>query len=333
MRFAPINAVLLACVLAGCESSGVESGTTTPTPSIPVPTALCVSSDCGEKVVLLDFPSAENLTFSPDGRLFVSGGLGVFEVTRDAAGAFHATDIAPGCGGGLGLATHRGQLYAICSGQRLFAGALTTTPQLGEVFQLSGMCISNGMAVGADGNLYVVDEPLNFCVPDPKVVRLTLDPADPLRVLSQETWVQGSPLGQLHLGLDNVLRFPNGLQARGNRFFGTDGGSLYSVDLLPDGRAGPVTPIHFEVAIRDDLGIAGDDLLVTDFATGRIQLISQAGVALQATERGLFSSPSSIRLGQPPMFAPGDILVTETGVLTDNRLPLDRLSLFRRKAP
>ena len=32
------------------------------------------------------------------------------------------------------------------------------------------------------------------------------------------------------------------------------------------------------------------------------------------------------------MFAPGDILVTETGVLTDNQLPLDRLSLFRRRA-
>lgn len=330
MRFAPITAALFACALAGCESKGVATPAA-PTPETPVP-ALCVSSDCGEKVVLLDFPSAENLTFSPDGRLFVSGGLGVFEVRRDAAGAFQATDIAPGCGSGLGLAAHRGQLYAICSGQRLFAGALGTTPQLREVFQLSGMCISNGMAVGADGNLYVVDEPLNFCVPDPKVVRLKLDSADPLRVLSQETWVQGSPLGQLHLGLDNVLRFPNGLQARGSRFFGTDGGSLYSVDLLPDGRAGPVTPIHFEVAIRDDLGIAGEDLLVTDFATGRIQLISQAGVALQATERGLFSSPSSIRLGQPPMFAPGDILVTETGVLTDNNLPLDRLSLFRRKA-
>lgn len=332
MRRFAIQAALLAWALVGCESHGVESATGQPTPELPLP-PLCVSSDCGEKLVLLDFPSAENLTFSPDGRLFVSGGLGVFEVTRDAAGSFHAADIAPGCGSGLGLAVHRGQLYAICSGQRLFAGALGATPQLAEVFQLRGMCISNGMAVGADGNLYVVDEPLNLCVPDPKIVRLKLDPADPRKVLSQETWVQGSPLGQLHLGLDNVLRFPNGLQARGNRFFGTDGGSLYSVDLLPDGTAGPVTPIHFEVAVRDDLGIAGDDLLVTDFATGRIQLISQAGVALQATARGLFSSPSSIRLGQPPMFAPGDILVTETGVLTDNDLPLDRLSLFRRKTP
>ena len=40
------------------------------------------------------------------------------------------------------------------------------------------MCIANGMAMGADGNLYIVDEPLNLCVPDPKIVRLRLDGAD-----------------------------------------------------------------------------------------------------------------------------------------------------------
>lgn len=296
------------------------------------PLDLCVNSDCGEKTVLLDLPSAENLIFSPEGRLFVSAGLGVFEIKRDAAGAYSATPIAPDCGSGLGLAVRQNRLYAICSGQRLFAGELSATPVLTEIFTLSGMCISNGMALGADGNLYVVDEPLSLCVPDPKIVRLTLDPADPMRVLSQETWVQGSALGQLHLGLNNVLRFPNGLQSEGQRFFGTDGGSLYSVDLQPDGSAGPVMPIHFEVAVRDDLGIAGDNLLVTDFATGRIQLISKAGEMLQSTQRGLFSFPSSIRLGRPPMFEPDDILVTETGVLTDNSLPLDRLSLFRRKA-
>lgn len=324
------GSLVLLCLLAGCDGASTTSGGG-PDGSGSLPLDLCVNSDCGEKTVLLDLPSAENLIFSPDGRLFVSAGLGVFEIQRDTAGAYSATPIAPDCGSGLGLAVGQNRLYAICSGQRLFAGELTANPVLTEIFALSGMCISNGMALGADGNLYVVDEPLNVCVPDPKIVRLNLDPRDPMRVLSQETWVQGSPLGKLHLGLNNVLRFPNGLQSEGRRFYGTDGGSLYSVDLQPDGSAGPVMPIHFEVAVRDDLGIAGDALLVTDFATGRIQLISKQGEMLQTTQRGLFSSPSSIRLGRPPMFRPDDILVTETGVLTDNNLPLDRLSLFRRK--
>ncbi len=39
-----------------------------------------------------------------------------------------------------------------------------------------------------------------------------------------------------------------------------------------------------------------------------------------------------MRLGRPPMFESTDILVTETGVLVDQSLPLDHLSLFRRKA-
>lgn len=324
--------LLVAFGLAGCGEK--RSGTPTTPGALDSGTAveLCVNSGCGERIELLAFPSAENLTFSDGGRLFVSGNGGIHEVTKDAAGAFSATLISEGCASGLGLAIRGNVLYAVCSGMKIFAGELSATPQLTEIFTLTGMCIPNGMALGADGNLYVVDEPLNFCVPDPSVVRLTIDPANPMNILSQETWLQGSPLGQLHLGLDNVLRFPNGLQSLGNRFFGTDGGSVYAVNLLPDGSAGPVELLFFEPTPHDDLGIAGDQLLVTDFAGGAIVLISQAGEFLDATDYATFSFPSSVRLGRPPMFEPGDIVVTETGVLGDNDLPIDFLSVFRRRA-
>ncbi|HSW14188.1 MAG TPA: hypothetical protein VLI06_15180 [Solimonas sp.] len=325
MRLLPV------LLLAACSNGGGGDDNA----SLPPPSAaeLCVNSDCGERTVLLDIPGAENLTFSADGRLFVSGGSGVFEIHKNSDGSFRADSISPEECGYTGLATRQGHLYASCGDGRFWATKLDAAPQLQLIHTMTGMCIANGTALGADGRIYVVDEPLNLCVPDPKIKRLTLDPADPLKVVNEEVFVQGSPLGQLHLGLDNVLRFPNGLQAEGSRFYGTDGGSIYSVDLQPDGSAGEVTPIFFEVDVHDDLGVVGDALLLANFLTGRISLLSKTGELLQATAPGTFTFPSSVRLGRPPMFERTDILVTETGVLVDQSLPLDHLSLFRRKTP
>lgn len=319
-----------ALLLVACSEGGGAAAGATP----PIPAAdLCVSSACGERIVLLDIPSAENLVFTPGGRLFVSSGLGVFEIHRHADGGFESTPISEARGHN-GLAVVGEVLYAVSGDGTLSAARLTATPQLAAIHQMSGMCIANGMAADPDGNLYVVDEPLNLCVPDPKIKRLRIAAGDPFTVIDEIVWVQGSPLGNLHLGLDKVLRFPNGLQADGTRFYGTDGGSVYAVNLQLDGRAGPVEPLHFTVDAHDDLGLVGDDgILVTGFATGVISLLSRSGTLLQATDPATFSFPSSVRLGRPPMFRPDDILVTETGVLTDNNLPLDHLSLFRRRAP
>jgi hypothetical protein len=320
MRLKSAVAMLLA-LLGGCSSGGGD------TPAVNA-AMLCVSSDCGERTVLLDIPSAENLVFSDDGRLFVSSGVGVFEITQETDGQF-ARQLISEERAYTGLAINDGVLYAISGDGSVWATRLDA-PQLQVIHQMAGMCIANGTAVGADGNLYVVDEPLNICVPDPKIKRLTLDPGDPFKVTNEEVWVQGSPLGLLAFGVGNTLRFPNGLQADGTRFFGTDGGSIYHVDLLPDGSAGPVTPIYFATDVHDDLGLVADGVLLANFLTGRISLISREGEPLQATAPGLFSFPSSVRLGRPPMFEPTDIVVTETGVLLDNSLPLDHLSVFRR---
>jgi hypothetical protein len=214
---------------------------------------------------------------------------------------------------------------------RLWGGALTAAPTIAPIHTMNGMCIANGAALGADGRIYVVDEPLNICIPDPKIKRYTLDAADPLKVIDEEVWVQGSPLGLMPFGLGNTLRFPNGLQSDGSRFYGTDGGSIYTVDLQDDGSAGAVAPIYFALDVHDDLGLVADGVLLTNFLTGRISLISREGELLQATAPATFSFPSSVQLGRPPMFEATDIVVTETGLLLDHSLPLDYVSVFRRR--
>ena len=210
--------LLLVLGLAACSDGG-DSASAIQLPNNPAPVELCLTADCHEKTVLMEMPSAENLLFSDDGRLFVSANGGVFEITRDNAGAFAATRIsADGCTGGLGLAIARNHLYAICSGGLLYGGELTAQPALTELFALEGMCIANGMAEGPDGHLYVVDEPLSSvnCVPDPKIVRLNVGHSIRCRSPARRPGSRAAPLGLLAFGLDNVLRFPNGLQRIGN---------------------------------------------------------------------------------------------------------------------
>lgn len=327
-----ILCALLVCagLLGACQGAGREmhaGGESTAD-------ELCLQNSCAELIELVAIPDAENIHFSPEGRLFVTGGSNIYEIRGDLDQGFEAIALVTQSCNFTGMAQKGGILYALCGDGRLYAGPIDPEPALQIIFQMENMCIANGTALGPDGNLYVVDEPLDpSCLPpDPKIARLTLDPFDPLHVLSQDTWLQGDALGTLPFGVGTESRFPNGLAVRGNRFFSTDGGSIFYLDLLPDGSAGPVTPLFFEVTAHDDLSLAGDSLLVTDFFVGRIFQLSLDGELLQQTDPATFDSPSSVQLAMPPMFRSDDILVTEKGLLLEQNLPIDVLSLWRRRS-
>ncbi len=296
---------------------------------------LCLGADCSEYQALVDIPDAENLVFDSSGRLFVSGGQQVYEVSRSSIG-FTARAIADSECNFTGLAIRGEVLYAACGSGELYAGRLNAKPSLSVIYTLIDMCLPNGIAIGQDGYLYVVDATLNAntqaCFPpNPRIDRLTIDPNQPLEIVSQELWLQGAATGGLAFGQDNILRFPNGLRSAGDVFYGTDGGSVYVVPQLPGGAAGELQALYFSPTELDDIGVISNGLLVTDFFQGRIFLLDRSGNELQSTESGRFSSPSAAILGQPPMFEPSDILVTEKGILGDSNLPLDRLSLLRQR--
>ena len=300
-------------------------------------TDICLASECSEHLPLIDIPDAENLVFSADGRLFVSGGQQVYEIKRDADG-FSSQAIADENCNFTGLAINANTLYAACGDGRLFAGKLTESPELTVIYSLVDFCLPNGLAAGSGGRLYLTDATLNAnsqaCLPpNPRIDRLQIDPGDPLNILSQELWLQGSATGGLALGTDNQLRFPNGLRNADGLLFGTDGGSVYHVPILPGGSAGEVNPLYFTPSALDDIALLGDGILVTDFFQGRLILLSRSGEELQSTDSGRFSSPSAVAFGRPPMFRPSDILITEKGIIGDNNLPIDRLSLLRTLAP
>lgn len=183
------------------------------------------------------------------------------------------------------------------------------------------------MAVGPDDALYVVNGPVaTTALPDPKILRVALDVNDPLQVVEISVW------------LDRGLLAPNGLQADGEYLYLTDSAlpELAAVRRLQWGPEGPtaVDTVAQFAGVPDDLsllpGAAGTALLVPDFGLGGLRLFAADGRLLDSLPPLTLRFPSQARAARPPLFAPGDILITEKGLLGDTVSPVgNRLSLFR----
>jgi hypothetical protein len=296
-------------LLSGCGSNSTGNNSTVLNAAPANTSVLCVSSSCGSKTKLLDIPSAENILFTPEGRLFVSGGTNVFEITRDASG-WHAKPISATSGNFTGLAQIGNVLYANCFDGNLYAATLTQTPVLLPIHAL-GLASPNGLTTGPNGELYVVNGPLSTSsLPDPKIVRLKLDPANPLHVVEQIDWLTAG------------LSFPNGIQRRGTTLFFSDSsavppqlGLIKTVEILANGSAGvPQTFASFN-GLPDDFTFAGDKILAVSYSNGQIFLIGADGQVQSQTNPLGFDNPSQVRQGQTPLFASNELLVTEKGIL------------------
>lgn len=292
-------------LLAACHDSrpaGSNAG--------PVPEQLCVTTSCATRTVVLDIPSAENILFTSEGRLFVSGGENVYEISRPG-GNWLATPLSATNCNFTGMAQVGNTLYANCFSGELYAATLSAQPQLAPIHTL-GLSSANGLSSGPDGELYAVNGPVGTAgLPDPKIVRLRLNPANPLEVVEQTDWLT-----------TGELTFPNGIQRRGRTLYYTTGdalgiapGVLMRVDVNGDGSASTPEVAGYFDAVLDDFGLAGDKFLLTDYAGGRVALMNAAGDIEQESLPASFDNPSAIKLGQPPLFAPGEILVTEKGVI------------------
>ena len=311
---------VLALLLAGCGNSGSDDGGANDL------LALCVDSICGEKTALLTIEQAENIFFTDDGRLFVSGGTNVFEIKREGDG-YAATPIFSGTGNFGGMTQRGDVLYVNCfTDSHLYAARLTATPTLAPIHD-TGLGIPNGMTAGPSGEIYIVNGPIPTSgLPDPKIVRLTFDPADPMKVTEQTDW------------LTLTGNFPNGIARSGRTLFVANStpilptlGEVLRIEIGDDGMPESPSSIATFDSLPDDLSVAGDSLLVALYSNGYIAHLTLDGELLAQTDPLSFEFPSQVRVGQPPLFSADEILVTEKGLIGDTLSPIgDSLSVFRR---
>ena len=319
MRFIHGSLLLATLALAACEDSPDVAAS-------PNVATLCVASSCGSKTRLVTIPDAENLLFTPAGRLFVSGGTNVFEIGKSGS-TFTATPLLDGSCNFTGLALRGEVLYANCFDGRLYAARLTAAPKLAAIHTL-GLASPNGLAAGPDGELYVVNGPIaTTALPSPKIVRLKLDAADPMKVVEQSDW----------LTLNTLQSQPNGVQLRGRTLYFSDSsaptqGRISTVAIQPDGSPGTPQVFTSFMSLPDDFSLPGENLLATYFSTGQIALFDASGALVSTTDAMSFESPSQVRLGQPPLFAATDVLVTEKGLIGENDSTNGNvLSVFRAR--
>lgn len=303
MKNMPSILLISVCLgLAACQSG---AGREEPSSGA---ASLCLQSDCNQYQII-DLPQLENVHFSADGRLFLSGQENLYELVGSAAEGYQAKALLDGAGCS-GLSSARNTLYALCQGGgavgatdfgTLFALDLLQPDALPQaIFQLSGMTLPNGMGLGPDGHLYISDGPISV---EPKIVRLSVSAEDPQQITGQETWIR------FFADWPNGLAWVDGVLY--TTLYGSGLGSVVGIPLQADGSAGAPTTIYTRGRIMDDLIAYENSLIVTDWQDSRLFHISLQGELLAQTPAFGFRQPSSIAVGQAPLFRPDQLLITE----------------------
>lgn len=263
--------------------------------------------------VLAGIPDAENVLFTTDGRLIVTGGLNIYQVKRNSNGSFSKTAIYPGTGNFCGVAQKGNYFYTVAQlsdGRNVLFDAKIPTdaskfPVLREIYQFSGDFLNNGIEFDDSGNLYIADTIYAKITK----VKITYNSQGNASVTSS-IWMDSC----------SGLSAPNGIVYRNNTLYFSESNMVKGVPIKSDGSHGTIYTIYTApVGVSfDDPCYYEDGLLVPDYNTGCVMYVSLDGseqyVVMPA---GTFAGPSSVTHGNGSMFTTDQFLVTEKGTMFD----------------
>jgi hypothetical protein len=264
---------------------------------------------------------AENLFFTDDGRLLVSGGEDIYEIKRSASGTFTKTDYFHEDCLVEGIVHSGGFLYGVCthvSDSRLpaylIAGELNDQPVLRTIAALDAASVPNGMTVDPEGHIYIT------CWVTNRIIRLTL--GSPLEVSSVEVWASDISLANGLKYVDHALYVTTLEPDLSSRFL--------RIPVLADGSAGAPEKLYDQpLTVFDDIIAFEGGFIISDFLKGTLIFWSEPLGVYAETWTDTFYGPTSLAQGQPPMFNTRQLIVAEKGALgVRDEVAGDLLSMY-----
>jgi hypothetical protein len=264
---------------------------------------------------------AENLFFTDDGRLFVSGGEDIYEFERTPDGRFTKTDHFDEDCRVEGIIQSGQYLYGVCTRNNdltlsafLIAGELSAQPVFHTIAPLDAASGPNGMTVDPEGRIYITNSLTQ------QIVRVTL--ASPLEVGRTEIWANGLSLVNGIKYLDDAM-YVTVLDL-------TLISRLLRIPLLSDGSAGrPERLYERAFTVLDDILAFERGFIITDFVNGTLIFWDEQRGAYAETPTQTFYGPTSLAQGRPPMFSEGQLVVAEKGTFTvRDEVDGDLLSMY-----
>jgi hypothetical protein len=247
------------------------------------------------KTKLATVAAAENQAYTSDGRLFVTGNNGIFEIITTPSGDVSVVERTPkqNCNFG-GIVEAKGTLYVNCSASGatyIYAAAVTATPSFKRIYTFKSAILPNGLTADDAGRLYVASTFLG------QILRLTPSASNPLTFVSTGVWLDGTGPAT------NGIKFYDGL------IYWSDSAFVNRVAIKADGTPGKQARVFSLLTIFDDLTVGSDGILIADFTGGMIRGYDLSGNSTGAIHAS-FAGPSSVAKARAP-FPAGALIVTE----------------------
>ncbi len=317
------------------------------TKCIAIATIAAAVTGCVDKENITHIGDAENILFIDDGRLLVTGGNNIYEITGSDSN-FESTPLyVDGNGKEIkcnftGISQYENWVFSSCvetkwlifTNNHLLAANTNDsqlefkkiTPNSGDIYDQ--LFLPNGIAFTKEGQLLVADYNL-FAASG--VARITFDYTGDEPVISE--------LEEDFVGINHGISTPNGVRIQDDYLYVSDGNAVkrYAFDEtgnVPTSiEVNGLTETNETLMWQGGLATIVDDIMpycggiaLTSYLDGNIKYIKRhvsdstgAEEFIELSNTGVlsFNSPSAIAIGQPPLFSGYDLLVTEKGLLQE----------------
>ncbi|HVK99216.1 MAG TPA: hypothetical protein VM553_05355, partial [Dongiaceae bacterium] len=250
--------------------------------------AALLLSGCLQKTPVASIKDAENIRRTTDGRVFVTGGDGLFEIRRNESGSFDAIFVATseqGCSYHAGLAELHDWLFFVCARQTelslrelnfIDSGALlayslrddcraveSSLPDgcVVPITDLSGYQFPNGLdALVTEDAILLADE--EFLRGRGGISKVKIDFSAGIPVLAdyQHHW----------LNADHGVYAANAVRVVDGNIYLTDVGFFKRVKLNVDGSPSRAKILFRSETFLDDFDVTCNGFLIADFVRGRL---------------------------------------------------------------